>query len=73
MAIQDALNGTGHKTSLDETVKIMDEMNRLINEMKETMDIIKRILGEEANGEAIMSSGEGKTRFGSFECFIHSS
>ena len=47
MAIEKAPFETKNAPSHDETVKIMDGMERLLNEMQEMMDIIKRILCEE--------------------------
>jgi hypothetical protein len=73
MIIERAFQGIEPKPSLDEAVKIMDEMDRLINEMKETIDIIKRIVGEESEVETTISCGEAKTPFVPFESFIHSS
>jgi hypothetical protein len=40
------------KPLLDETVKIMDEMDHLLYEMQEIMALIKRILGEESKDQA---------------------
>ena len=67
MIIERKFTGVESKSSLDDAVKIMDRMDRVINEMKETMDIIKRVLGEEPEGEATLSFGEDKTLFRSFE------
>jgi len=51
-----ALKGFEAKPSFDETVKIMDEMERLLTEMKEMMSIIKGILGDEPEGQAYGAS-----------------
>ena len=42
--------------SLDETVKLMNEMDRLLGEMKDTMRTIKRILGEDDVATTVQAS-----------------
>lgn len=56
MITEKALKGFEAKPSFDETVKIMDEMERLLTEMKEMMSIIKGILGDEPEGQAYGAS-----------------
>jgi hypothetical protein len=51
-----ALTGIEAKPSFDETVRIMDEMERLLAEMKEMMSIIKGIVGDEPEGQAYSAS-----------------
>ncbi|RJO61897.1 MAG: hypothetical protein C4542_05335 [Dehalococcoidia bacterium] len=59
--------------SLDETVKIMDEMDRLLIEMKEMMAVIKGILGEEIEHQAHGSFSEDGIIFRPHGNVIHSS
>ena len=56
MIIEREFTGIESKPSLDETVKTLDEIDRLLNEMKDTMRMIKSILGEEVEGQACISS-----------------
>jgi hypothetical protein len=55
MIIESSVTGIKPNASLVETVKIMDEMDRLLNEMRETMSTIKSLLDEEAGVESLLS------------------
>jgi hypothetical protein len=51
MIKDNGLIGINSEASLDETIKIMDEMERLLCEMKEILRTIQRIPGENIAGQ----------------------
>ena len=55
---------------LDGTVMIMNEMDRLLNEMKDTLNLIKRILNEDGEGEVQFSYVEDGKRHRPMENII---
>ncbi len=73
MIIKGVPTGIECKPSLDETVKIMDEMDHLLYEMKEMMAVIKRIPGEEIENQEYGSSIEDRITFRPPGNVIHSS
>ena len=48
MITERANTGIDANPSIGDTVKILDEMDRLLNEMEDTMHVIKQLLGEES-------------------------
>jgi len=44
-------------SSLDETTRIMGELDRILDEMKQTLEMIKLVVGEDDTTETIAGTG----------------
>jgi hypothetical protein len=71
MIADDALTKMISEPSIDVTFKIIAEMDQLLEEMKETMSIIKDMLGENTEGHLSFASSENKNSFNSQISVIH--
>ena len=73
MTMNEASAGIKSKASFGETIKITDEMDRLLCEMKEIMRTIQRILGEETEEQPSRLSIEDNAPYFPSEHIMQSS